>query len=73
MGKIKSFLSVLILTGGLILGLNPATNDLYADCKIVIPDMPSMPCLQIWCESTWSYSGCGWGNGLECNEIKSCR
>ena len=31
-----------------------------------------LSCLSIWCQSTFSYSGCGPGNGIKCNTWKDC-
>lgn len=43
-------------------------------CKntTTIPITITENCKSIWCSSTYSYSGCGWGNGTDCSERKSC-
>ncbi len=32
----------------------------------------TFPCRRVWCSSTYSYAGCGFGNGLNCNTSKAC-
>lgn len=32
----------------------------------------AMPCKKVWCSSTFSYGGCGGGNGTTCDELENC-
>ncbi|WP_296621686.1 hypothetical protein [Marivirga sp.] len=44
-----------------------------SECKIeAVGPLPEMDCKTIWCQTTYSYSGCGSGNGTVCNDEKSC-
>ncbi len=52
--------------------LNELINTANADCENSNGGYPSTPCAQIWCSSTYTYGGCGSGNGNVCYTRKSC-
>lgn len=43
-----------------------------AGCEINLGPYGSYSCTKTWCPLTYNYGGCGSGNGLKCNTLKSC-